>query len=185
MITRAAPLPPQSGPWPSYRGPFEVIEARTGKVLWTISVKASHQILAHESLTWIFPGMPEAALWGSHPDSYLYFEYWEVDGERSYVTDSLVAWLEGRGPSNLRAWRLDLETGESQPITRAEWMGDLDQRTLNACVAVLPSWTCTVLLREHHVRRSSMQSVALIELDQLVSLPASLFSQPCRLPGAC
>lgn len=184
LIMRGAPWQSHDRPLPYYRGPVRVIEARTGEALRTIHVRGTHYIVAHESLRRSFPGMSETALWAAHPDGYLYFEYWEVDGERTGVTDNLVAWLEGRHPSNLRARLLNLETGESQPLSHAEWMGDVDQRAVNACVGVLPSWACSILLKAHHVQQGR-RSVALIELDQPASLPASLFSQPCQLSGAC
>ena len=127
---------------------FDVVGADTGRLLWTVEAEDGG-IVPYDTRVWGRAGALDEAIWGSRPDSYIYFAYRGrpasfFDSVHDRVGSAWSAWNAGHQTSGLTAWILELETGVKRPLTHAEWLARQDRRVQEACYSAADRPVCVL-----------------------------------------
>lgn len=154
---------------------FEVIDAATNEILWTVEVEGDGGIIPYDSSTWRWDGPLQHVIWRTNPDRYVFFEYSGLPSHiyepiRAGASFAWSAWHRGRQGTDVAARVLDLEGGTTRALSHAEWIASLDRRVVRDCYHISSQSPCVLVLDGRVVWEGFPEFVGLIETAEPVAV---------------
>ena len=168
---------------------FDVVDIENGELLWTIELEQGQGIIPTDPSVWGRWGDAARVVWGPDQERLVYLEY----GERlpDHVYQSLAeaagrtwqAWYLGKPNSGVKAYVLDLESGNKRELSQGEWI-DLeggDTLVSRPCLYSRRGYNCLLTVDGQVIWRGSPQVIGVIEPQSPVIWPGLVLREQEQL----